>query len=256
MKPLLEVNELHVRFADTHAVKGVSFHIHPGEIVALVGESGSGKTAIGQSIIQLQNATLSGEILFAGENLLAYSENQMRSVRGSKIGMIFQDPMTSLNPTMRIAKQIAESLQLHQSMDRTQARRRVLDLLTEVGITEPELRMDQYPHEYSGGMRQRALIAMALACQPTLLIADEPTTALDVTVQAQILRLLKRLNVQRQTSVLLITHDLGIVAGIADRALVMHQGEIVESASVNALFYDPQHPYTKSLLAAVRRRHK
>lgn len=253
MTPLLKVDNLHVRFADTHAVKGISFCLQPGEIVALVGESGSGKTAIGQSIIRLHNATLSGEIWFEGEDLLSFSEHRMQTVRGSRIGMIFQDPMSSLNPTMRVGKQIAETLRLHRSMNRVQARQASLDLLYAVGITQPEQRIDQYPHEYSGGMRQRAMIAMSLACQPALLIADEPTTALDVTIQAQILKLLKQLNSTLGTAILLITHDLGIVASIADRVMVMHQGEIVEAASVDELFYRPQHLYTQSLLAAVRR---
>lgn len=253
MTPLLKVDNLHVRFADTHPVKGISFCLESGEIVALVGESGSGKTAIGQSIIRLHNANLSGEIWFEGEDLLTFSEPRMQTIRGSRIGMIFQDPMSSLNPTMRVGKQIAETLRLHRSMNRAQARQASLDLLYAVGIPQPEQRIDHYPHEYSGGMRQRAMIAISLACRPALLIADEPTTALDVTIQAQILKLLKQLNTMLGTAILLITHDLGIVASIADRVMVMHQGEIVEAASVDDLFYRPQHSYTQSLLAAVRR---
>ncbi len=254
MKPLLEVKNLDVRFAKTHAVKAASFHLYPGEVLALVGESGSGKTATAQALIQLLDAKLSGEIRLEGENLLELPKARMCAIRGRKIGMIFQEPMSSLNPTMRIGEQISESLRLHCAMRRPEARKAVLELLNAVGIPQPELRIDQYPHEYSGGMRQRAMIAIALACQPALLIADEPTTALDVTIQAQILQLLKRMNTERGTAILLITHDLAIVAGIADRVIVMHRGEIVETAAVDDLFYRPQHPYTQSLLAAVRSR--
>ncbi len=254
MKPILSVKKLHVHFAQTPAVKGVSFDLYPGEILALVGESGSGKTASAQAILQLQQARLSGEIWFEGENLLTYSESDLCKIRGSRIGMIFQDPMTSLNPTMRMGKQIAEGLRLHRGLNRREGREAALKLLHEVGIAEPELRIDHYPHEYSGGMRQRAMIAMALACEPLLLIADEPTTSLDVDIQEQILRLLQAVNRQREMAILIVTHDLGVVSQIADRVMVMHQGEIVERAERNELFQRPQHPYTRSLLAAMRRR--
>ena len=254
MKPFLSIKNLNVQFAKTYAVKDVSFDMYPGEVLAIVGESGSGKTTLAQALLRLQKANTSGEIWFENENLLPLCEKALQQIRGKKIGMIFQDPMTSLNPTMRVGKQIAESLQLHRNLNRTEIRNTVLELLTAVGIAQPELRIDQYPHEYSGGMRQRAMIAIAIACQPTLLIADEPTTALDVTIQTQILRLLKDLNQTRGTAIMLITHDLGVVAGIADRVIVIHQGHIVETAATDDLFYHPQHAYTQSLLASLRRK--
>ncbi len=256
--PLLSVRDLSVAFSqgghESLAVDHVSFDIARGETLALVGESGSGKSVSALSILKLlpypPASHPSGEILFGGEDLLAKDESQLRKVRGNKITMIFQEPMTSLNPLHTIEDQIAEILSLHQGMGKAQARARTLELLNEVGIREPEKRLGAYPHQLSGGQRQRVMIAMALANEPELLIADEPTTALDVTVQAQILELLAKLKAKKGMSVLFITHDLGIVRRIADKVCVMTKGRIVERGPTAEIFANPQHAYTKHLLAA------
>ena len=255
---LLSVRDLSVAFSqggkETLAVDRVSFDIAKGETVALVGESGSGKSVTALSVLKLlaypPASHPSGAILFKGEDLLAKDERQLRKVRGNQITMIFQEPMTSLNPLHTIEQQVGEVLTLHQGMGDAQARRKTLELLNEVGIREPEKRLDAYPHQLSGGQRQRVMIAMALANEPDLLIADEPTTALDVTVQAQILELLARLKARKGMSMLFITHDLGIVRKIADRVCVMTKGKIVETGPTQEIFAHPQHPYTKHLLAA------
>jgi len=256
--PLLSVRDLSVAFRqggrETLAVDRVSFEIAPGETVALVGESGSGKSVSALSILKLLTyppaSHPSGEVLFKGRDLLRLSEDELRSVRGNAVTMVFQEPMTSLNPLHSIERQIAEILSLHKGLEGEAARRRTLDLLTQVGIRDPESRLDAFPHELSGGQRQRVMIAMALANEPDLLIADEPTTALDVTVQAQILKLLADLKASRGMAMLFITHDLGIVRKIADRVCVMTQGRIVEQGPVEEVFERPRHEYTRKLLAA------
>ncbi len=254
---LLSFQDLHVHFDNgerqVDAVKGLSFDINEGEVVALVGESGSGKSVSAMSSIRLipepPASYPQGEILWKGQNVLACDNEAMRKIRGNDIGMIFQEPMTALNPTWTCGRQVAESLQLHTELEESQIRGKVLELFNAVGITEPEQRLDQYPHELSGGMRQRVCIAIALACDPALLIADEPTTALDVTIQAQILDLIKRLQRDRGMAVLFITHDLGVVADLADRVVIMWNGEKVEEGTCVDIFKNPQHPYTKGLLA-------
>ena len=256
--PLLQIKDLSVAFSQggktTHAVNKISFDINKGETVALVGESGSGKSVSALSVLKLLSYPAashpSGEILFNGKDLMQASPSELRDVRGNDITMIFQEPMTSLNPLHSIELQISEILHLHQNISPQDARTGVLDLLNQVGIRDPEKRLNAYPHELSGGQRQRVMIAMALANRPELLIADEPTTALDVTVQAQILKLLRKLKDQHGMSMLFITHDLGIVRKIADRVCVMTNGEIVETGPVSEIFNNPQHPYTKHLLAA------
>ena len=257
-KPILSVRNLSVAFhqggSQSIAVDGVSFDIMPGEVVALVGESGSGKSVTANSILKLlpypAASHPSGEILFEDKDMLKLPERELRAVRGNDITMIFQEPMTSLNPLHTIERQIGEILELHQAMTGTQARARILELLLQVGIRDPEKRLKAYPHELSGGQRQRVMIAMALANRPKLLIADEPTTALDVTVQAQILELLRNLKEQHSMSMLFITHDLGIVRKFADRVCVMTKGKIVETGPVEQVFNTPQHTYTRHLLAA------
>lgn len=259
--PLLEVKNLSLSFrtylGKVHAVRNVSFSVERGETVALVGESGCGKSATAQAIMGLipqpPGEIDAGEIFFDGEQLLSKTQKQMRRVRGKEIGMIFQDPMTSLNPTMRIGQQILEGLRKHQKLKGRGAEERAVELLKLVGISDPEKRVNQYPHEFSGGMRQRAMIALALSCNPKLLIADEPTTALDVTIQAQILELMKEIQQKMGTSIILITHDLGIVAGMCDRVIVMYGGEIMESGPVAQIYARPQHPYTQGLLRSVPR---
>jgi peptide/nickel transport system ATP-binding protein len=262
MTPLLEVANLNIFFPQPEGaalvpVDDVSFSIAAGEMVALVGESGCGKTLTGLAIPRLlpRGAELGAgtTIRFRGTDLTTLSEKELRAYRGRRIAMVFQDPMTSLNPVMRVGAQIAEAIHAHRTISRHDARERVLGLLAEVGIADPATRIDAYPHQLSGGMRQRILIAMALAAEPDLLVADEPTTALDVTIQAQILELLEGLRRSRHLAVLLITHDLGIVAGRADRVLVMYAGRIVESAPVGALFAHPAHPYTRGLFASIPR---
>jgi oligopeptide/dipeptide ABC transporter ATP-binding protein len=259
--PLLELRGLRTHFSTedglVRAVDGVSFELNAGETLALVGESGSGKSVTSLSILRLvqapQGRIVGGEVRFRGRDLLKLSDAEMRSVRGREISMIFQEPMTSLNPVFTCGDQIAEVLELHQRLPRAQARAQAIEQLRLVGIPAPEQRVDEYPHQLSGGMRQRVMIAMALACRPAVLIADEPTTALDVTIQAQILELLGRLQGELGMAVLLITHDLGVVAENADRVAVMYAGQIVEYADVRALFARPLHPYTAGLLASLPR---
>ena len=258
MAHLLQVTDLKTHFPTraglVRAVDGVSFHLDRGELLGLVGESGCGKSITALSVMRLIAAPgeiVSGEILFDGKDLLKLSDAAMRQMRGDDIGMIFQDPMTSLNPVYTIGEQIAEALRLHQKLSRKQAKQAAIEAMREVAIPDPGRRVEDYPHQLSGGMRQRVMIAMALACNPKLLIADEPTTALDVTIQAQILELLDDLRKQRELAVLLITHDLGVVAEVADRVAVMYTGKIVEESPVGELFARPKHPYTEGLLRSV-----
>jgi oligopeptide/dipeptide ABC transporter ATP-binding protein len=257
---ILEVDDLTVRFATdggvVRAVDGVSFGLAAGEILAIVGESGSGKSVTAQTLLGLTrapNATIGGSVRFDGLELNGLDDEGLRNVRGERIAMIFQDPMTSLNPVYRVGDQMTEMIRAHREVSKREANERAVDLLRSVGIPNPERRVHHYPHEFSGGMRQRVMIAMALSLDPDVLIADEPTTALDVTVQAQILRLLDRLNRERGLAIVLITHDLGVVAEIADRVAVMYAGQIVETATLDELFYDPQHPYTWGLLGSLAR---
>lgn len=261
MTNLLEVKNLQVEFKTdkgiVQAVNGVSYVLEEGETLGVVGESGCGKSVHALAIMKLvpepPGRIVAGEVHFEGENLLHYSNEQMESVRGKDIAMIFQDPMTSLNPVLTIGYQITEALKLHQEMDDSAARRRAAEMLTLVGIPEAEQRLDNYPHEFSGGMRQRAMIAMALTCNPKLLIADEPTTALDVTIQAQIVDLVNRLQEQLGMAVMWITHDLGVAAGLVDRINVMYSGYIVERGTVRDIFKRPLHPYTHGLLKSLPR---
>ena len=256
---ILEVRDLRVSFStyagEVQAVRDVSFDLRRGETLAIVGESGSGKSVTAKSIMRLlpEANTLikGGEILFEEQDILKLSEQQMQKIRGSKIAMVFQDPMTSLDPTMKIERQITESLKIHLGLSGQRARERAVELLTLVGISNPEDRIKQYPHQFSGGMRQRVVIAIALACNPQILIADEPTTALDVTIQAQILELLRELQERLGMSVILITHDLGVVAHTAHRVAVMYAGKVVETGTLREIFYDPQMPYTWGLLASI-----
>ena len=247
---LLQVKNLSVSFKNHRAVHGIDFQLNQGETIALVGGSGSGKSVTAQAIMQLldSSAAVEGKILFEGQNLLEKSEKEMQQIRGQKIGMIFQDPMTSLNPTMTVGRQIVEGICRHKRIPRSAARDQALNLLKELEIGDPETRFNAYPFQLSGGMRQRVMIAIALACSPQLLIADEPTTALDATIQAQVLRQIHRLQLKFQMSLLLITHDLSVVAGICDRMIVMQEGQIVESNQTEHIFTNPQHPYTKALL--------
>lgn len=255
---LLDVKDLRVSFdtyaGEVQAVRGVSFHLDQGEVLALVGESGCGKSVTAQTLMKLNPMPpariKTGSILLDGEEIITKREREMQQIRGCKIAMIFQDPMTSLNPTMTIGKQIAESILLHQEISKKLAMEKVYSLLDMVRIPNAKKRAHQYPHEFSGGMRQRAMIAMALACSPELLIADEPTTALDVTIQAQILDLMKDLQTETGAALILITHDLGVVASMAHRVAVMYAGKIVEIGPVDEIFYRPQHPYTWGLLEA------
>ncbi|MDX6695106.1 MAG: peptide/nickel transport system ATP-binding protein [Blastocatellia bacterium] len=258
MSHLLEVRNLQTHFPTraglVRAVDGVSFHVERGELLGIVGESGCGKSITALSLMRLVSAPgkiVGGEISFDGEDLLAATEERMREIRGDDIAMIFQDPMTSLNPVFTIGEQIAEALRLHRKLSRADARRATIEAMKEVAIPDPSRRVDDYPHQLSGGMSQRVMIAMALACDPKLLIADEPTTALDVTIQAQILELLNELRRTRELGVLLITHDLGVVAETADRVAVMYTGRIVEESPVAELFARPKHPYTEGLLRSV-----
>jgi oligopeptide transport system ATP-binding protein len=259
MEKILQVKDLNISFhtfsGEVKAIRGVSFDLYKGETLAIVGESGSGKSVTTKSIMRLlpeHNSEIkSGEILFDGKDLTKLTDKQMQAIRGHDISMIFQDPMTSLNPTMKIGHQIMEPLIKHQNMSRHDARERAVDLLKLVGIPKPEIRVDQYPHQFSGGMRQRVVIAIALACNPKVLIADEPTTALDVTIQAQILELMKDLQKKIDTSIIFITHDLGVVANVADRVAVMYGGKIVEIGTADEIFYNPQHPYTWGLISSM-----
>jgi peptide/nickel transport system ATP-binding protein len=255
---LLEVENLQTHFRTpegvNRAVDGVSFAVEAGETVAIVGESGCGKSVTANSILRLvpqPPGSIAGAIRFEGRDLLKLSEPAMRKVRGDDISMIFQEPMTSLNPVLTIGRQIAEPLRLHQGLNRKQVEQRVVEMLSLVGIAEPRRRAHEYPHQLSGGMRQRVMIAMALACRPKLLIADEPTTALDVTIQAQILSLMADLKQRFRAAIILITHDLGVVAEIAERVMVMYAGRKIEEAPVAALFRSPRHPYTRGLISAV-----
>ena len=258
MPHLLEVKNLQTHFPTraglVRAVDGVSFHVDEGELLGLVGESGCGKSITALSVMRLiapPGKIAGGEVWFGGESLLNASEERMREIRGDDIAMIFQDPMTSLNPVYTVGEQIAEALRLHRNMSRSQAREATIAAMQEVAIPDPARRVNDYPHQLSGGMRQRVMIAMALACDPKLLIADEPTTALDVTIQAQILELIDEARRTRNLAVLLITHDLGVVAEVADRVAVMYTGRIVEESPVGELFARPKHPYTEGLLRSV-----
>jgi peptide/nickel transport system ATP-binding protein len=259
METILRVNDLSVSFdiydGEVQAVRGVTFELNKKETLAIVGESGSGKSVTAKAIMQLLPKPAAriktGEILFDGHDLTRYSEKQMQKIRGSEISMIFQDPMTSLNPTMSVGNQIMEGLRKHQKLSKRDALERSIELLELVGIPNPTVRVKQYPHQFSGGMRQRVVIAIALACNPKILIADEPTTALDVTIQAQILELMRNIQEKMGTAIILITHDLGVVAKMADRVAVMYAGKIVESGNVDEIFYNPRHPYTWGLLGAM-----
>ena len=261
MPPLLEVRGLHTEFRTgagvVRAVDGVSFSVDPGETIAIVGESGSGKSVTALSVLRLvadpPGRITEGQILFDGRDLLGLSLAEMREIRGRDIGMVFQEPMTSLNPVLTISRQITETLEQHQGADRGSAERRALELLQMVGIADPARRLKQYPHQLSGGMRQRVMIAVALACNPKLIIADEPTTALDVTIQAQILELMKSLTHELNVAQIIITHNLGVVARYASRVNVMYAGRIVEAGEADAIYHDPRHPYTMALLGSVPR---
>jgi oligopeptide/dipeptide ABC transporter ATP-binding protein len=258
--PLLEVRDLRVSFRTddgiVRAVDGVNLSVNEGETLGIVGESGSGKSVTMMTVMRLitdPNAKFEGQVLYKGRDLMTLSQDQIRSIRGSGIGMIFQDPMTSLNPVYRIGWQIAEQIRAHEQISAQAARDRAIQLLTAVGIPNASDRVDSFPHQFSGGMRQRVMIAMAVSCNPSLLIADEPTTALDVTIQAQILNLIRKLREDFNTAVVLITHDMGVVAGMADRIAVMYAGRVVETGSGRDLFYDPMHPYTWGLLGSIAR---
>jgi oligopeptide transport system ATP-binding protein len=259
--PLLEVNGLKTQFFTqdgvVQAVRGISFYVDEGETLGIVGESGCGKSVSVLSVMRLipqpPGKIVDGEVIFDGQDLVKVSDDDIRKVRGNKIAMIFQDPMTSLNPVLTIGRQVGEALELHMGMNREEARTRSAELLSMVGIAEAAMRLDDYPHQFSGGMRQRAMIAMSLACNPRLLIADEPTTALDVTIQAQIVELVKRLRDEIGMAIIWITHDLGVVAGLADRVMVMYAGTIVEEAEVKEAYGDPRHPYTMGLLGSLPR---
>ncbi len=259
-EPLLEVRNLRVSFRTedgvVRAVDGVSFALSEGETLGIVGESGSGKSVTMMSVMRLiidPNARFEGEVIYKGRDLMSLNQAELRQVRGSEIAMIFQDPMTSLNPVYRIGWQISEQIRAHEKVSRQAARTRTIELLAAVGIPHPSERVDDFPHQFSGGMRQRVMIAMALSCSPSLLIADEPTTALDVTIQAQILKLIKKLKDEFGSAVVLITHDMGVVADVADRVAVMYAGRIIEQGTKNDVFYDAQHPYTWGLLGSIAR---
>lgn len=257
---ILEVKDLktsfYIHLGEVQAVRGVSFSVDKGEAIGIVGESGSGKSVTSMSImklLQFPGKIKDGEIIFKGENIVKKSDKEMMSIRGNEIAMIFQDPMTSLNPVFTIGDQIMEAIRRHQGLNKKDAKEKAIDMLRLVGIPSPETRVDNYPHEFSGGMRQRAMIAIALSCKPDLLIADEPTTALDVTIQAQILELMKDLKDKVNTSIILITHDLGVVADVCSRIVVMYGGLIMEEGTSEEIFYDPKHPYTMGLLKSIPR---
>ena len=261
MSNLLDVTDLTTRFytrdGEVHAVDGVSFHLAAGETLGLVGESGCGKSVTALSLMRLipnpPGKIIKGSVVFDGQDVLKMDEDEVRAIRGNNMAMIFQDPMTSLNPVLTISRQITEALELHLKMDRAEARKRCVELLELVGIPSAKTRLDDYPHQFSGGMRQRVMIAMALSCNPKLILADEPTTALDVTIQAQILDLLKNLAREFRTAFILITHDLGVVAGMTQRIHVMYAGKIVEKADTMELFANPKMPYTWGLLRSIPR---
>ena len=259
-EPLLEIRDLRVSFRTeaglVRAVDGLSLSVDADDVVGVVGESGSGKTVSMMAVMRLirdPNAIVEGEVLLRGRDLMALPQSEMRAVRGAEIAMIFQDPMTALTPVYTVGWQIAEQLRAHRDLSRRQAKERAVELLAEVGIPNPERRVGQYPHEFSGGMRQRVMIAMALSCNPSLLIADEPTTALDVTIQAQIVELINHLKDDFDSAVIFITHDLGVIAETADEVAVMYAGQIVEQAPTDELFGQPEHPYTEALLGAICR---
>src|SRR5438128_11992429 len=257
---LIEVKDLKVQFATedglVKAVDSVSFELSRGQVLGIVGESGSGKSVTAMTLLGLtrdKNSRFEGEVLYKGRDVLQMNEDELQEVRGNEMSMIFQDPMTSLNPVYTVGAQICEAIQTHEKADKRSARLRAVELLKQVGIPNAESRVDNFPHEFAGGMRQRAMIAMALACNPDVLIADEPTTALDVTIQAQIIELIDRLKDEFNSAVILITHDLGVVADVADEIAVMYAGRIVERGSTRQLFYDPQMPYTWGLLGSIPR---
>ncbi len=259
MAKVLDIKDLYVSFdtyaGEVQAVRGVSYSVDKGEVLAVVGESGSGKSVTAQTIMKLNPMPpariKSGEIKLNTHDIVKCKEEEMQKIRGKEVSMIFQDPMTSLNPTMQVGKQITEAIRHHQNLSKDEAQKRAIDMLKKVQIPNPEKRAKQYPHEFSGGMRQRAMIAMALSCNPDLLIADEPTTALDVTIQAQIIDLLGDIRRDLGTGIVLITHDLGVVASLADRIAVMYAGQIVETGSAEDIFYKPSHPYTRALLKSL-----
>lgn len=255
---LLKVTNLHTSFftpaGEVKAVNGISFSLEKGKVLGIVGESGSGKSVTAYSILQIlanPGKIVDGSILYAGQELVGASKEEMGKIRGNKISIIFQDPMTSLNPVFTIGNQLMEAIMLHTGRNKKQAKERAIEMLRLVGVNEPEKRIKQYPHEFSGGMRQRVMIAMALACEPDILIADEPTTALDVTIQAQILDLIRELQAQLGMSVILITHDLGVVAEMCDEVIVMYAGEVCERGTADEIFYNPKHEYTKGLLRSI-----
>ncbi|WP_028830301.1 ABC transporter ATP-binding protein [Proteocatella sphenisci] len=255
---MLEVKGMRTSFfthvGEVKAIRGVDFYLDKGEAVGIVGESGSGKSVTSLSVmklLQFPGKLTGGEVLFDGEDLAMKTDKEMQAIRGNEISMIFQDPMTSLNPVFTIGNQIIEAIIKHQKLNKHQAKEKAIDMLRLVGIPSPEKRIDQYPHEFSGGMRQRAMIAMALSCEPKLLIADEPTTALDVTIQAQILELMKDLKDRLNTSIILITHDLGVVADVCSRIIVMYGGLIMEEGTSEEIFYEPKHPYTLGLMKSI-----
>ena len=258
-EPILEVDGLDVRFSTpegvVEAVNGVSFNVGAGETVGVVGESGSGKSQIFMTVMGLlaTNGRATGSVRYRGKQLLGMPTNELNTIRGGRMAMIFQDPMTSLNPYLTVRRQLTEVLIQHKKMSESQAARTAIELLDRVRIPESQKRINQYPHEFSGGMRQRVMIAMAMLCKPDLLIADEPTTALDVTIQAQIIELMKELQEGSRAAIVLITHDLGVIAGLSDRVMVMYAGRIVETGTAREIFYDPQHPYTKGLLKSMPR---
>ncbi len=256
--PLLQVKNLCTSFnvdaGEVRAVNGISFNLDKGKVLGIVGESGSGKSVTAYSIMRIlvePGKIVGGEILFNGEDIVKYSKKQMREFRGKRVSIIFQDPMTSLNPTFTIGNQLREAILLHTDRNRTEANARALEMLQLVGVNEPEKRLKQYPHELSGGMRQRVMIAMALACEPDILIADEPTTALDVTIQAQILELMKDLQKKMGMAIIMITHDLGVIADRCDEIIVMYAGRVCERGTVDEIFYNPRHEYTKGLLRSI-----
>ena len=256
--PMLQVKNLCTSFnvdaGEVRAVNGISFNLDKGKVLGIVGESGSGKSVTAYSIMRIlvePGKIVGGEILFNGEDIVKYSKKQMREFRGKRVSIIFQDPMTSLNPTFTIGNQLREAILLHTDRNRTEANARALEMLRLVGVNEPEKRLKQYPHELSGGMRQRVMIAMALACEPDILIADEPTTALDVTIQAQIVELMKEMQKKNGNAIIMITHDLGVVADVADKIMVMYAGSPVEMGTADEIFYQPHHPYTWGLMRSI-----